>query len=198
MPANDQTGQGPHAEHETMEWTLGEGMDVPHTKAQAKVLEFTSEGELPRMTLELSFEDRRQRVDLAPKADEISSSFSVTESLKLTPQDQDADDVRLFLLKPQGDVKDYKSDLSVIRDGKEVARKIIEVNDPLHYGGYHFYQNSYDLGADHACSILLASSDTGLYAVYGGFGLMIAGLIHVFYIQPAVRAIRWRKHDHPL
>ena len=29
------------------------------------------------------------------------------------------------------------------QDGKVVAAKDIEVNHPLHYGGYHFYQHSY-------------------------------------------------------
>lgn len=42
-----------------------------------------------------------------------------------------------------GAPKDYRSDLSVIRDGKEVARKTIRVNDPLSYEGITFYQSSY-------------------------------------------------------
>ena len=44
---------------------------------------------------------------------------------------------------PNGAPKDYRSDLSVIRDGKEVARKTIRVNDPLDYEGISFYQSSY-------------------------------------------------------
>jgi len=44
---------------------------------------------------------------------------------------------------PNGAPKDYRSDLSVIRDGKEVARKTIRVNDPLSYEGITFYQSSY-------------------------------------------------------
>ncbi|MBE0558127.1 MAG: cytochrome c biogenesis protein ResB, partial [Proteobacteria bacterium] len=42
-----------------------------------------------------------------------------------------------------GAPKDYRSDLSVIRDGKEVVRKTIRVNDPLDYEGITFYQSSY-------------------------------------------------------
>ncbi len=39
--------------------------------------------------------------------------------------------------------KDYISDLSVIKDGKVVLQKRIEVNDPLQYAGLTFYQSSY-------------------------------------------------------
>ena len=42
-----------------------------------------------------------------------------------------------------GAPKDYRSDLSVIRDGKEVVRKTIRVNDPLSYEGITFYQSSF-------------------------------------------------------
>lgn len=42
-----------------------------------------------------------------------------------------------------GAPKEYRSDLSVIRDGKEVTRKTIRVNDPLSYEGITFYQSSF-------------------------------------------------------
>jgi cytochrome c biogenesis protein len=38
---------------------------------------------------------------------------------------------------------DYLCDLSIIDSGKEAARKTIEVNQPLSYKGYGFYQSSY-------------------------------------------------------
>ncbi len=44
---------------------------------------------------------------------------------------------------PNGMPKDYISDLSVIKDGKEVLRKSIRVNDPLSFQGITFYQSSY-------------------------------------------------------
>ena len=44
---------------------------------------------------------------------------------------------------PNGMPKDYISDLSVIKDGKEVLRKSIKVNDPLSFQGITFYQSSY-------------------------------------------------------
>lgn len=42
-----------------------------------------------------------------------------------------------------GAPKEFISDLVVVRDGKEVLAKRIEVNDPLSYGGLTFYQSSY-------------------------------------------------------
>ncbi len=38
---------------------------------------------------------------------------------------------------------EYMSWLTVLKDGKEVLKKAIEVNDPLRYEGYTFYQSSY-------------------------------------------------------
>jgi len=46
-------------------------------------------------------------------------------------------------LYPDGSVKDWKSRLSVIEDGRPVLEKTIEVNHPLAYRGYTFYQSGY-------------------------------------------------------
>lgn len=42
-----------------------------------------------------------------------------------------------------GQIKDYKSVLTVIQGGREVVTKTVEVNHPLVYGGLGFYQASY-------------------------------------------------------
>ena len=44
---------------------------------------------------------------------------------------------------PSGAVKDWKSTLTVIKGGKQLLTKIVEVNHPLSYKGYVFYQSSY-------------------------------------------------------
>jgi cytochrome c biogenesis protein len=41
--------------------------------------------------------------------------------------------------------KAYKSWLTVLKDGKEVMKKVIEVNSPLKFDGVTFYQSSYGL-----------------------------------------------------
>lgn len=43
-----------------------------------------------------------------------------------------------------GAPKEYRSDLTVIENGQEVLKKSIEVNTPLDYKGFTFYQASYE------------------------------------------------------
>jgi len=50
----------------------------------------------------------------------------------------------LLELYDTGAPKEFLSDLVVIKNGQEVLKKSIEVNDPLHYGGLTFYQSSYE------------------------------------------------------
>jgi len=47
------------------------------------------------------------------------------------------------LKRPEKLVKEYTSDLTILENGKEVLKKTIEVNHPLHYKGLAFYQSSY-------------------------------------------------------
>ena len=42
-----------------------------------------------------------------------------------------------------GAPKEFRSDLAILEDGKEVLTKSIVVNDPLSYKGHTFYQSSY-------------------------------------------------------
>ena len=61
------------------------------------------------------------------------------------------------------------------------------MNYPLYYGGYHFYQISYDDKAYRLSpyTILSVSSDSGLSLVYTGFVLLIAGTFWLFWFKPA-------------
>lgn len=45
--------------------------------------------------------------------------------------------------RPDGSFANFTTDLAVYQNGVEVARKKIEVNDPLEYGGYVFHQNTF-------------------------------------------------------
>jgi len=82
-------------------------------------------------------------------------------------------------------VRHYKAELSIHDGGKEVMRKTIEVNDPLGYGGYHFYLTEcYPDGR----VIITARSDTGLYVVYAG---MISLGVGVFWIMWVGVIFKW-------
>ena len=91
----------------------------------------------------------------------------------------------LYFQSPPVAVKDYKSALVIVQDGKEVARKTIEVNSPLHYGGYHFYQYDYDRVSG-SYTVLAAVSDSGLYVTYAGFATLGGGAVLTM-ILPSVR-----------
>jgi len=45
--------------------------------------------------------------------------------------------------RPEKHVKEYTSVLTILENGKEILKKTIEVNHPLHYKGLVFYQSSY-------------------------------------------------------
>jgi cytochrome c biogenesis protein len=51
--------------------------------------------------------------------------------------------------------KDFRSELVVIENGKEVMKKIIEVNDPLTYKGITFFQSNYGMMPNTVGSFIL-------------------------------------------
>jgi hypothetical protein len=81
-----------------------------------------------------------------------------------------------FLLSYRRVISDYISELQIVKGDKVVAEKDIEVNHPLHFGGYHFYQSSYDDKAGQY-TVLQVVSDTGLYVVYAGYWMLCIGTI---------------------
>jgi cytochrome c biogenesis protein len=50
--------------------------------------------------------------------------------------------------RADGSFADFSTDLSVYRDGEELARKTIRVNDPLNVAGFAFHQNTFGPTAD--------------------------------------------------
>ena len=94
-----------------------------------------------------------------------------------------------FLPSCRGAVRDYISSLAVIENNKTVAEKDVEVNHPLHYGGYYFYQYSYDAQAGQY-SVLMVVSDTGLGLVYAGYVMLCAGVIWHFWLRDIFKKTR--------
>lgn len=90
-------------------------------------------------------------------------------------------------------IKDYISEVEVVADGKTVAAKAIEVNHPLHYGGYHLYQHSLDEDNAGQYTILQVVSDSGLNVVYGGYVMLIAGVFWHFWGRRTLIAIKTRR-----
>ena len=71
-------------------------------------------------------------------------------------------------------IRDFISDLEVVKDNKVVVQKNIEVNKPLHFSGYIFYQQGYDNEAGQY-TVLRITTDKGLMTVYLGYILLCAG-----------------------
>lgn len=82
-----------------------------------------------------------------------------------------------------GDIRQFRSRLNVVDNGRVVAEKTIYVNEPLRYKGYTFYQASYDPN-DPEFSSLQVAKDPSVPIVYAGFILLPVGLVWSFSKNP--------------
>jgi hypothetical protein len=188
-------------EHQIAEpWDVGREIPVPFTRVRLKVLRYIPKArpaagggavedrksDVPAMEILLSFEGREERCWLIPEPGADQARLPLGNFIRNVPPDEGrAEGPDLYLARPAGAVKAYKSDV-VVRDarGRRLASKVIEVNDPLHYGGYHFYQHSYDTHAEQY-TVLQVVSDSGLAAAYLGFFLLVMGTFWQFWGEPA-------------
>lgn len=65
----------------------------------------------------------------------------------------------------RGQVKDYLATLTVLDDGEEKLTKVVEVNFPLRYKGYTFYQSSYRQSASNVNGVILKVSGLAPLAI---------------------------------
>ena len=63
---------------------------------------------------------------------------------------------------------------------------ILQMNQPLAYGGFRFFQSSYRVEGGREMSVLSVARDPGQPIVFLGYGLLVAGMIVVF----ATRLVR--------
>ena len=78
-------------------------------------------------------------------------------------------------------VKDYKSTLQIVKDGKVLKQATIEVNKPLFYGGYHFYQHTFAADQSGPVSGIMVVSARGVWLVFVGYGMIFVGLVKQFW-----------------
>jgi len=85
--------------------------------------------------------------------------------------------------------KDYKSTLTVLENGQPVLNKTIEVNDPLTYKGYAFYQARYAQNPETGKfqTGLQVVRDPGLPVIYVGFTLLVLGVVFALYVKPFLK-----------
>lgn len=76
-------------------------------------------------------------------------------------------------------VKKYKAKVQLTKDNQLLKEGIIEVNRPLAYQGYCFYQYGYDEETPDL-TLLQVVKDPGLGLVYSGYVILLLGLVTSF------------------
>ncbi len=94
-----------------------------------------------------------------------------------------SDDKVLVLSEQQENIKDYRSTLSIVRNGRVIRRQTIEVNSPLSHGGYSIYQAIYDPNRP-GWTGLEVVRDPGIPLVYVGLIMMMAGIVLAMLVVP--------------
>lgn len=167
-----------------VDWVLDKNYDIGDTDLQLRMVKFFPSHSLKRQ--------------IVKKSDKINSPAIFVEIegprgkitdwiLSHTPPKWYTDNNFAVLYEKSGmEVKDYKSILRVVENGKTMATKTIEVNQPLKYKGYVFYQSSYDPEGERYTG-LQVTKNPGLAVVYAGFILLCLGIVFIFYIKPFLR-----------
>ena len=204
-------GHAPQMGWVPIEWKEGEEVSVGETALRVRVIRYLpgarpvrdevgeiagaapdAESPTPAMEAEVAVRDQAFRGWILVPEGEDRGSLSLAP---IMPKDLPKEAApNLWLVQPRGMPKDYFSDLAVLEGGAVVAEKTIEVNDPLHWGGYHFYQADYDHERGEY-TVLSVRSDSGLYAVYVGFAMLVAGTFVRFWFERARAGWRRRRSD---
>jgi hypothetical protein len=204
-------GHAPQMGWVPIEWKEGEEVSVGRTALRVRVVKYLRgaravadatgdlvgaeadpESRTPAMEVEVAIRDQTFRGWILVPEGEDRGSLSFAP---IMPKDLSKEAApNLWLVQPRGMPKDYFSDLAVLEGGAVAAGKTIEVNDPLHWGGYHFYQYDYD-HEQGEYTVLSVRSDSGLYAVYVGFVLLVAGAFVRFWVERAWTGLRRRRSD---
>jgi hypothetical protein len=90
------------------------------------------------------------------------------------------------------DVRSYNARVTVRENGDDKGSRVIQVNKPLHYAGYHIYQMSYDQYRNDS-TILRVVCDAGLAWVYAGFFVGVVGVFWRFWGVPTARWLKRRR-----
>ena len=148
----------------------------------------------PAMLLEVSFAGRSERVWLAPETPNMPDGLEMRALLPPAENQQRAPEVTLYLVRPTSQIRRYQARLAVLESGRRVAGKTIEVNRPLHYGGFHVYWHYCD-PVDPRYVLLSVRSDSGLAVVYAGFALLCGGIFAWGWAGPAWKLLSRRSDN---
>lgn len=111
------------------------------------------------------------------------------QSLSVTPREPlRLSESKVLVLAPKGGdtVRDYVSLLTVAAEGHKVLSATVEVNHPLSYRGYSFFQSDYRPD-DPTFSGFQVVRDPGLWIVYLGLILNASGVICALLAAPLLK-----------
>jgi len=166
-------------------WANGDWLDLPQCDIRARLVareDPSAPGASPVFRVELA-----RGTDTVQRAigGDPMRSFHQLPLAPLFPEAAYANrSISLLVSRAEPKVKDYFSRVTVLRDGKPDREFTIEVNRPLHVGGYHLYQHSCDHKGQ-TYTILHAVADDGLFLVYAGFLLLGIGICIHGWLLPA-------------
>ncbi|MBP7651828.1 cytochrome c biogenesis protein ResB [Candidatus Dependentiae bacterium] len=83
---------------------------------------------------------------------------------------------------------------SVLKLNNDKTHIVVKVNSPGSYKNYKIYQSSYNPD-DLSVTGLEIVKDPGLYLVYTGFYMIIAGIIFIFWIKPVILKKIWKNNE---
>jgi cytochrome c biogenesis protein ResB len=91
----------------------------------------------------------------------------------------------LVFEKRDKEVKAFVSHVTA-RQGSQVEKRSIAVNDPMTFGGWTLYQVNYN-PEDPTYSGIEAVYDPGVSWVFVGFALISLGVFYMFYVEPRLK-----------
>ena len=87
----------------------------------------------------------------------------------------------------------------ILEDGKPL-RKVVRVNHALDFGGFAFYQNSFNQGSggQPSVSVFRVKYDRGVPTIYTGFAVLAFGVCMLLYVDPMLKRRRKARGEKPV
>ena len=185
----DQTSSGDSPEEEFLTWQVagrvGEELELPAPLKKVRVLRVVHNLKVADRITDRPYDTINPALEISVEwADGTERSVYVFPPGMPHPLRTDGFE---FVYEP-GDsdgIKDYYSDLEVLDPINHVQkRKVIEVNKPLYYGRYHFYQSSYGHQSVNTSqgpqnrwyTVLSVVSNSGVSLTFFGYILLCTGV----------------------
>ena len=164
--------------------------DIVHLAA----LLFTESMEKPYASFKINLEGDREPYDApgpgtnpAVELQEIGPDNKSTRRFVFAQQRGHVSQSSPLVMEYSRAISDWFSEVKVIDGGEVAAEKASEVNHPLFYGGYHFYQSAYgrDPQSGQMYTVLSVVNNTGVSSVYIGYVLLCIGTLwQLWFVRP--------------